>query len=111
VRYSVSEANFSSEFQYDAAIVSLGYEYRSSQLIRSGLSARRILAVTFNELQVFSYDENLRICQSAGCEIRNSADDSIDELINEIVAPMSGVDVLHFAIDISSCDDTYCFSQ
>jgi hypothetical protein len=105
--------SFDVEYPYDLVIVALGYETRSSHLLRLGLSAARILALPFTDNQVAAFSDNYNLATSLNCVIAPTTEDSLGptlaEMLAEILPPNPHAETT-IAIDISSFTRSYLAS-
>lgn len=101
MKYPASAADFSDQVEYDLAVVSIGYERRSTHLLRRGLTAGKTLGIAFDQLHIHSFDSNLEIAEESGCDIRfaGGQEDAGHLLLEEAELFDGGA---HLAIDISS---------
>jgi hypothetical protein len=105
MKYAAVKADFDTQLDYDLAVVSVGYERRSSHLLRCGLDAKTLLAVAFEHLQVMSFDDNMEQARRAGAEVRYAG---TDEDMSPLLAEWSSAttfaagEAVRIAVDISS---------
>ncbi|MDI6909822.1 hypothetical protein [Nocardioides sp.] len=94
--HSISDLEFSSGRSYDAALVTCGYERRSSFLARSGLDATNKIAIQHAGDPVLRFNENLALLKHEGWSVQD--EDTVIDAVGRIVT-IGGSTV---AVDISS---------
>lgn len=65
----VTDRTFSLSTVYDLVIVSVGYEWRSSYLVRRGLRGKASFGFTFEDCRVHSFPKNLELARMSDYEI------------------------------------------
>jgi hypothetical protein len=91
---------------YDLLLIALGYETRSSHLLRLGMNARKIVAIPFDTNREGAFESNRRIAESRQAEFAAPTTESISATVTDAVAAaVDGVGVgreCNISVDISS---------
>jgi hypothetical protein len=101
----VTDSRYSESTVYDLAVISVGFEWRSSHLVRRGLKGRVSRAFTFEDCRVHSFERNRELARAGGYEIIESSRSSYRRDIRsslELLGPEAGATTPCVAIDISS---------
>lgn len=69
MKLDVSPTSFTSDIAYDLAVITVGFERRSSYLLRRDVQASRIVAVAFLEVNEHSFASNLELARKSGADI------------------------------------------
>lgn len=102
--FSVRPAKFSAGRSYDLFLCALGFEDRSTFILRSGIDAERRAAFPFNSMRVGAFRNNLQVARAVGAEVHESeSDDRFRALMANLLASATRAhESATIAVDISS---------
>jgi hypothetical protein len=101
--YPYRSITYDSSIEYDCVLTSLGYEHRSSFLVRKGLRGKASIAYAFAENRILSFDDNRKLLLTAEYEIQDPTGESdFGTHIKYELAKYGNEDSLRIGVDISS---------
>lgn len=106
--FAVRAVDFDPKTRYDLAITTIGYEWRSSHLLRRGLWGRTMMPIAFEEMRIFSYEKNhaLSLAAARGNVYSCGSHDRVEPYIHEWAASQRERKSCRVAVDISSMTRT-----